>query len=147
MVESLISRRRCSTPISSASSASIADGTCRNVLRVSVPSYTILGSARYMKGTAHIFDLLDGEICVRWDSNGLWSDIDDDHHRSGNKSFEELVDLLVGSSKFRPCVIPPDHPFTSCEMQERKLGACCFKLETFSDSPFTFLNISHIPSM
>jgi hypothetical protein len=33
-----MSRRRCSTPISSASSASMADGAWRNVLRVSVPS-------------------------------------------------------------------------------------------------------------
>jgi hypothetical protein len=40
VVESLISRRRCSTPISSASSASMADGAWRNVLRVSVPSCT-----------------------------------------------------------------------------------------------------------
>jgi len=39
VVESLMSRRRCSTPISSASSASIAEGAWRNVLRVSVPSY------------------------------------------------------------------------------------------------------------
>lgn len=39
VVESLMSRRRCSTPISSASSASIADGAWRNVFRVSVPSY------------------------------------------------------------------------------------------------------------
>jgi len=38
VVESLMSRRRCSTPISSASSASMADGAWRNVLRVSVPS-------------------------------------------------------------------------------------------------------------
>ena len=42
VVESLMSRRRCSTPISSASSASIAVGTCRNVFRVSVPSYKAL---------------------------------------------------------------------------------------------------------
>ena len=39
VVESLMSRRRCSTPISSASSASIAEGTWRKVFRVSVPSY------------------------------------------------------------------------------------------------------------
>lgn len=64
---------------------------------------------------SYVFDLLDGEICVRWDSDGLWSDVNDDHYRSSNKSFEEVVNLLVGSSKFRPCVIPPDHPFTSCE--------------------------------
>jgi hypothetical protein len=35
---SLMSRRRCPTPISSASSVSMADGAYRNVLRVSVPS-------------------------------------------------------------------------------------------------------------
>ena len=40
VVESLMSRSRCSTPISSASSASMADGTWRNVFRVSVPSYS-----------------------------------------------------------------------------------------------------------
>jgi hypothetical protein len=41
IVESLTSRSRCSTPISSASSASMADGTpWRNVFRVSVPSYS-----------------------------------------------------------------------------------------------------------
>ena len=39
VVLSLISRRRCSTPISSASSASMAEGTWQNVLRVSVPSF------------------------------------------------------------------------------------------------------------
>jgi hypothetical protein len=38
VVESLMSRSRCSTPISSASSASIADGTWRKVFLVSVPS-------------------------------------------------------------------------------------------------------------
>ncbi len=35
---SRISRRRCSTPISSASSASMMDGVCTNVLVVVVPS-------------------------------------------------------------------------------------------------------------
>jgi hypothetical protein len=40
VVESLMSRSRCSTPISSASSASMADGTWRKVFRVSVPSYS-----------------------------------------------------------------------------------------------------------
>jgi hypothetical protein len=42
VVESLMSRSRCSTLISSASSASMADGTpaWRNVFRVSVPSYS-----------------------------------------------------------------------------------------------------------
>jgi hypothetical protein len=39
-VESLMSRSSCSTPISSASSASVADGTWRDVFRVSVPSYS-----------------------------------------------------------------------------------------------------------
>jgi len=36
---SLISLNKCSTPISSASSASIEDGTCMKVWVVSVPSY------------------------------------------------------------------------------------------------------------
>ena len=36
--ESLMSRSRCSTPISSASSASMADGMLRNIFHVSVPS-------------------------------------------------------------------------------------------------------------
>lgn len=38
---SLMSRRRCSTPISSASSASITDGVWTKVLDVVVPSYYI----------------------------------------------------------------------------------------------------------
>ena len=68
-------------------------------------------------GHSHVFDLLNREISVCWDSDGLWSDVDDDHHRSGNKSFEEFVNLLVGSSKLRSRVIPPDHPFASCERE------------------------------
>lgn len=38
VVEWAMSRRRCSTPISSASSASIAEGQCKKVFRTSVPS-------------------------------------------------------------------------------------------------------------
>jgi len=66
-------------------------------------------------GNPHVFDFLNGKICVCWYSDSLWSDINDDHHWSGNKSFEEVVNLLVGSPKFGSCVIPPDHPFTSCD--------------------------------
>ena len=69
----------------------------------------------YEGNDPHVFDLLDGEICVCWNSDSLRSNVDDDHHWSGNKSFEEVVNLLVGSSKLRSCVIPPDHPFTSCD--------------------------------
>ena len=46
-------------------------------------------------GNSHVFDLLNGEVRVRWNSDGLWSDVDDDHYRSGNKSFEEVVNLLI----------------------------------------------------
>ena len=53
----------------------------------------------------------------------MWSDIDDDHYWSGNKSFEEVVNLLVGSSKFRSCVVPADHPFTSCERSNHEMSA------------------------
>ena len=73
------------------------------------------GRREYDTEDPHIFDLLDGKICVRWDSDSLGSNVDNDHHRSSNKSFEEVVNLLVGSSKFRSCVIPPDHLFTSCK--------------------------------
>lgn len=50
---------------------------------------------------AHIFDLLNSEIRISWDSDSLWSDINDDHHRPSDKSLEEVVNLLVGSPKFR----------------------------------------------
>lgn len=39
---SLISLSKCSTPISSASSASMIDGVCTKVLDVVVPSYNLL---------------------------------------------------------------------------------------------------------
>lgn len=83
-------------------------------------------------GHSHVFDLLDGEICICWDSDGLWSDVDDDHHRSGNKSLEELVNFLVGSSKFRSRVIPPDHPFASCECKNAHSALVCLTRESFS---------------
>lgn len=47
---SLISRSRCSTPISSASSASIIDGVWTKVFEVAVPSYPLSVSQASLQG-------------------------------------------------------------------------------------------------
>ena len=43
----------------------------------------------------HIFDLLDSKICIRWDSDGLRSDVNDNHHWSCDKSLEKIANFLV----------------------------------------------------
>ena len=97
VVESLMSRKRCSTPISSASSASIAEGTCRNVFLVSEPSYIIIVKTENQSSgeSTYVFDLLDGKVGISRDSNGLLPNVHNDHDRSCNVPFEQIVNLLV----------------------------------------------------
>ncbi len=71
---SRMSRRRCSTPISSASSASIMEGVCMKVLVVVVPSYDsridvsvgVWGDEkeRMNEWEMYVFDLLNGKVCI-----------------------------------------------------------------------------------
>lgn len=80
---SRISRRRCSTPISSASSASMRDGVWTKVLVVVVPSYSVILALMIARNNdpsvrTHIFDLFNGKVGVCWHANFLWLDIDDD---------------------------------------------------------------------
>lgn len=80
---SRMSRRRCSTPISSASSASMTDGVCTNVLAVVDPSLIVSAHWGYRGdsgggGQSYISDLFYGEICICGDSYILWLDVDDD---------------------------------------------------------------------
>jgi hypothetical protein len=110
VVESLMSRRRCSTPISSASSASMADGACRNVLRVSVPSCRqdsyyankerIYAYVRWALDDArtHIFDLFHGKVGIRRNADRLRSHVDYDHHRSRNVALEQLINFQIRRS-------------------------------------------------
>ena len=126
VVESLMSRRRCSTPISSASSASMADGAWRNVLRVSVPSCRqdrcyeykerIYMYVRWAPNDArtHIFDLFHSEVGIRRNADRLWSHVDYDHHGSCNVPLEQFVDLQIRCSQFRSRVVPTDHAFPCC---------------------------------
>jgi hypothetical protein len=114
VVESLMSRRRCSTPISSASSASMADGAWRNVLRVSVPScredrYYEYKERIYMyvrwqwrggvsaldNAHTHIFDLFHSKVGISRNADRLRSHIDYDHHGPRNVPLEQFVNLQI----------------------------------------------------
>ena len=44
---------------------------------------------------AVVFDLLDGEVGVGGDADGVWSHVDDDHYGAGDEAFEKVVDFLV----------------------------------------------------
>jgi len=64
---SRISLNRCSTPISSASSASMIEGVCTKVLDVVVPSWRqTLAKVHYKarSGNPYIFDLLNRKVCI-----------------------------------------------------------------------------------
>ena len=60
---------------------------------MSVICFICLG--RVARVGTNIFDFFDSEICVGWDANCVWPYIYYDHHRSGNKAFKEVIDLLV----------------------------------------------------
>ena len=96
--EAETSRRRCSTPISSASSASIDVGMWVNVRWVVVPSYS---SARPHPACekAYITDLLDGKVGICGNTSisptPLGSNIHNDHHRSRAESLEQFRNLQI----------------------------------------------------
>lgn len=79
---SRISLRRCSTPISSASSASIMEGVCTKVFVVVVPSWyqSVSTSTKSIEGIyyTYILDLLDSEVGIRWHTDFFWLYVDDD---------------------------------------------------------------------
>lgn len=100
---SRMSRRRCSTPISSASSASMMEGVWTKVLEVAVPSWVVLASSSnssqrtsrrkhpqrlkaptpseatvYRNGVTHVLDLFHGKVSVCRHANLLWLHVDDD---------------------------------------------------------------------
>ena len=60
--------------------------------------------------TTHVFDLLDGKVGVGGDTNGVWTNVDDDHHRPRNEALKQLVNLLVRRPQLRSSMIPPNHP-------------------------------------
>ena len=77
---SRISRSRCSTPISSASSASIVDGVCTNVFAVVVPSYFKSAYLRHpsLHHAPYIFDLFHRKVRIRRHTNILRLHVYDD---------------------------------------------------------------------
>lgn len=82
---SRMSRKRCSTPISSASSASIIDGVCTKVLVVVVPSYkqeislakAVLQHVETIP-IAYIFDFFHRKVGICGHADFFWLYIDND---------------------------------------------------------------------
>ena len=97
---SRISRSKCSTPISSASSASIVEGVCTKVLVVVVPSYQTLAKKSILQpfGRKYIFYFLDSKVCIRRNANFLRLYVDDNEERVRCVALEELVDLKIGGA-------------------------------------------------
>src|SRR5258708_4546111 len=62
----------------------------------------------------HIFDLFHGEVGIRRNADRLRSHVDNDHHGSRNVPLEQLVNLQIRCSQFRPRVVPTDHTFPCC---------------------------------
>lgn len=110
------SRSRCSTPISSASSASIDVGICVNVRCVVVPScakgsalspyFDLLrqaGQGEKEKRSTHIADLLDGKVGIGGDtrisSSTTSPHIDNDHDWPGAETFKQLGDFQIGRTE------------------------------------------------
>lgn len=119
---SRISRRRCSTPISSASSASIIEGVWTNVLDVVVPScqfgkhykrFHVWWSQRlwrphYRARHTYVLDLLHCKVSIRRYTNLFWLYVYDDQQRVWCVALEQLVDLQVRCPQLGACVIPTD---------------------------------------
>ena len=146
----------------------MADGAWRNVLRVSVPScrvdrYYVVTSAITSVGggvvyaRTHIFDLFHGKVGICWNADRLRSHVDDDHHGSRDVPLEQFVDLQIGRSQFRPCVVPPDHAFPRCTTRSQRTMTGIIRVNSHQqtlqqagrqrgDAPLTFLNISNMPS-
>ena len=92
------SLRRCSTPISSASSASIDVGIWVNVRWVVVPSCPLARPHPACR-KAYITDLLDGKVGVCGNTSisptSLRPDVHNDHHRSRAESFKQFCNLQI----------------------------------------------------
>lgn len=61
----------------------------------------------------HVFNLLDGKICIRWNTNDLWAHIHDDHHWLRDVALQKFVDFEVRRAQLRSGVVPPNHPLAS----------------------------------
>ena len=59
----------------------------------------------------HVFDLLDGKICVRWYADCVWTHVDDHHYGSCDEALEKLVNFQICSAQFRSSLVPPNHAF------------------------------------
>lgn len=116
---SLISRRRCSTPISSASSASMVEGVCTNSLDVVEPSWPCQhASHRHPSPSTHISDLLNRKVCIRRHPHLFRLHIDNDEKRIWCVSFEQLVDSQIRSPQLRTSVVPSYQLFPRIHLLE-----------------------------
>ena len=95
---SRISRRRCSTPISSASSASITEGVCMKVLEVVVPSCNPPGqhiAPTWKYRMTNIFDLFNRKISIGRYADFFGLDIYNNKQWIGCVAFEKFIDLKI----------------------------------------------------
>lgn len=123
------SRSKCSTPISSASSASIDVGICVNVRCVVVPSCEATCQRRtFLTGLhlpkTHISDLLNCKVGVGGDTRiapaTTRSDIHNHHHGSRTEPLKQLRDLQIGRSQTWARVVEPDRLLLGYEESDHR---------------------------